>query len=139
MPAVNSVGRESNIQLPMKAGETFKVGALVVIGASGIEACTADPASVYGVAEEAAGLNPVDATKVLVQQATEEMRWWFPVVGTAAATDVGVLYAYAIDADGIGCVDLSDTGHDVFYVHQVDTVRNLVEVSIIAAVRQIAP
>lgn len=140
VPAVQSAGRRDNIQLPIKTGETYLTGALVVLdGTPELTECGADPASIYGVSEEPAGKNPVDATKGIVGRATEQARWWFPCSAAPAAANVGVEYGVAKDANGIWYVDFTDVVNVAVYVHQVDTDTSRVEVSFIESVRQVAP
>jgi hypothetical protein len=140
VPAVQSVGRDDNIQLPIVAGSTWKTSALVFLdGTPELNECGADPAVVYGVTEEPAGKNPVDATKGLVCRATEAARWWFPCSADPVAANIGIGYGAAKDADGIWYVDFTDAVNVVFYVHQIDVDTKRAEVSIVEAVRQAAP
>ncbi len=140
VPAVQSAGRRDNIQLPVKTGETFKTGALVLLDATPeITECGADPAAVYGISEEPATKNPVDSTKSIIGRATEAARWWMPCSADPTAANVGIEYGAAKDSDGIWYVDFTDVVSVVFYVHQVDTTTNRAEVSIIEAVRQVSP
>ena len=142
VPAVVSAGRLDNIMLPLAAAQTFKTGALVLRdGSANIAECGADPAVIYGVAEEPAGKEPVDAVnKIIVTRATEQTRWWFPTSAAPTSANSGVNYGVTKDADGIWYVDFTKTGGTArVYVHQVDTDTNRVEVSVLAANRQPAP
>lgn len=141
VPATVSAKRLDNIQLPLAAVQTFKTGALVLRDGSGnIAECGADPAAIYGVAEEPAGKEPTDANKVIVTRATESTRWWFPCSAAPTSANSGINYGVTKDADGIWYVDFTKTAASArVYVHQVDTDTGRVEVSVLAANRQVAP
>ena len=126
--------------LPLAAAQTFLIGAFVLRDGSGnIAECGADPASIYGIAEEGAGKEITDATKVIVQQATEQTRWWMQCTSNPTSANSGINYGVVKGADGIWIVDFTDVVNTRVYVHQVDTDTNRVEVSILAANRQSAP
>lgn len=141
VPATVSAGRLDAIMLPLAAAQTFKTGALVLRdGSANIAECGADPAVIYGVAEEPATKEITDATKIIVQKATETAKWWFPTNVAPTSANSGVNYGVTKDADGIWYVDFTKTaGSARVYVHQVDTDTNRVEVSVLAANRQAAP
>jgi hypothetical protein len=141
VPAVVSAGRLDNIQLPLAAAQTFKTGAFVLRdGSANIAECGADPASIYGIAEEPTTKEPTDPNKIIVTRATEDTRWWFPTNVAPTSANSGVNYGVTKDADGIWHVDFTKTGGTArVYVHQVDTDTNRVEASILAANRQVAP
>lgn len=141
VPATVSAGRLDNIMLPLAAAQTFKTGALVLRdGSANIAECGADPAVIYGVAEEPATKEITDATKIVVTRATEMTRWWFPTNVAPTSANSGVNYGVTKDSDGIWYVDFTKTaGSARVYVHQVDTDTNRVEVSVLAANRQAAP
>lgn len=141
VPATVSAGRLDAIMLPLAAAQTFKTGALVLRdGSANIAECGADPAVIYGVAEEPATKEITDATKIIVQKATETSKWWFPTNVAPTSANSGVNYGVTKDADGIWYVDFTKTGGTArVYVHQVDTDTNRVEVSVLAANRQAAP
>lgn len=141
VPATVSAGRLDNIMLPLAAAQTFKTGALVLRdGSANIAECGADPAVIYGVAEEPATKEITDVTKIIVTRATEMTRWWFPTNVAPTSANSGVNYGVTKDADGIWYVDFTKTaGSARVYVHQVDTDTNRVEVSVLAANRQAAP
>lgn len=142
VPAVVSAKRLDNIQLPLAAAQTFKTGAFVLRdGSANIAECGADPAVIYGIAEEPAGKEPTDAAnKIIVTRATEFTRWWMPCSANPTSANSGVSYGITKDSDGIWYVDFTKTGGSArVYVHQVDTDTNRVEVSVLAANRQAAP
>lgn len=128
--------------LPLAAAQTFLTGAFVVRDGSGnIAECGADPASIYGLAAEPAGKEPVDAAnKIIVEKATEKAKWWMPCSANPTAANSGVSYGITKGADGYWYVDFAKTAASArVYVHQVDTDTNRVEVSVLAANRQVAP
>lgn len=141
VPATLSAKSLDNIQLPLAAAQTFKTGAAVLRdGSANIAECGADPAVIYGFSEEAAGKNPVDPLKVIVAKATEKAKWWMPCSANPTSANSGVSYGITKDADGIWYVDFTKTAASArVYVHQVDTDTNRVEVSVLAANRQVAP
>lgn len=140
VPATQSAGRRDNIQLPIKAGQTYKTGAFVFLDATPeLNECGADPASIYGISEEPAGKNPVDATKGIVGRATEAARWWIQCSADPVAANLGILYGIAKDADGIWYCDFTDVVNTRVYVHQVDVDTKRVEISVKEANRQVAP
>jgi len=141
VPATVSAKRLDNIQLPLAAAQTFKTGALVLRDGSGnIAECGADPAVIYGVAEEPATKEITDPNKIIVTRATEFTRWWFPCSANPTSANSGINYGVTKDADGIWYVDFTKTAASArVYVHQVDTDTNRVEVSVLAANRQAAP
>lgn len=140
IPATQSAGRRDNIMLPLAASQTFKTGAFVYMDGSGnITECGADPATIYGLSEEPAGNEVTDGTKILVGRATEEARWWIQCTSAPAAANRGVSYGIVKGSDGVWLVDFTDTTNTRVYVHQVDTDTNRVEISVLAANRQIAP
>lgn len=127
--------------LPLAAAQTFLIGAAVLRdGSANIAECAADPAVIYGFAEEAALKEITDVTKIIVQQATEATRWWMSCNVNPTAANSGINYGITKGADGIWIVDFTKTGGTSrVYVHQVDTDTNRVEVSVLAANRQSAP
>ena len=141
VPATVSAKRLDNIMLPLAAAQTFITGALVLRdGSANIAECGADPASIYGVAEGAATKEITDVAKIIVTRATEFTRWWFPTSVAPTSANSGINYGVTKDADGVWYVDFTKTGASArVYVHQVDTDTGRVEVSILAANRQVAP
>lgn len=141
VPATVSVKRLDNIMLPLAAAQTFKTGALVLRdGSANVAECGADPASIYGISEGEAGKEITDILKIIVTRATEFTRWWMPTSVAPVAANSGVSYGVTKDADGIWYVDFAKTaGAARVYVHQIDTDTNRVEVSVLAANRQVAP
>lgn len=125
----------------MKVGETFTEGAFVVLdGTPEVTECGADPASILGIALHA---NPAvgdwNYREVLVAKATEDARFWLQGDDDPVAANVGTSMSIAVDGDGIWYVDGTDAVNTRVYVHEVDLVRKLYKVSVLAANRQVAP
>lgn len=141
VPAIVSAKRSDAIMLPLAAAQTFLTGAFVLRDGSGnIAECAADPAVIYGVSMEPALKEITDATKIIVQQATEIVRWWFPTNVAPTSANSGVNYGITKGADGIWYVDFTKTAATArVYVHQIDTDTGRVEASVLAANRQSAP
>lgn len=141
VPATVSTKRLDNIMLPLAAAQTFKTGALVLRdGSANVAECGADPASIYGLSEGEAGKEITDILKIIVTRATEFTRWWMPTSVAPTSANSGVSYGVTKDADGIWYVDFAKTaGSARVYVHQIDTDTGRVEVSVLAANRQVAP
>ena len=139
IPAIAASGNRDNAYLPLAAAQTFKTGAAVVLdGSRNIVECGADPASIYGFSLHEAGKDPQDSTKVIVMKAFEGQKFWMAASSDPVdATHRGVSYGLAKDADGIWYVDFTDTTATRVYVHRVDVDRKMVEVSVLAANRQI--
>lgn len=141
IPGITSAKRSDPIMLPLAAAQTFLTGAFVLRDGSGnIAECGADPAVIYGLSMEPATKEITDATKILVQQATESWRAWMPTNVAPTAANSGINYGITKGADGIWVVDFTKTGGTArVYVHQVDTDTGRVEISVLAANRQSAP
>lgn len=141
IPAVAAAGNRDNIQLPLAAAQTFKTGSAVVRdGSLNIAECGADPALIYGFSTGVATKNPVDATKTIIMKAFEGQKFWMQANVDPAAANSGVKYGITKDADGIWHVDFTKTGaSERVYVHEVDTDTKRVNVSVLAANRQVAP
>jgi hypothetical protein len=141
VPATVSTKRLDNIMLPLAAAQTFITGALVLRDGSGnVAECGADPASIYGISEGQAGKEITDVNKIIVTRATEFTRWWMSTSVAPTSANSGISYGVTKDADGIWYVDFTKTaGSARVYVHQIDTDTGRVEVSILAANRQVAP
>jgi hypothetical protein len=128
-------------QYTMKVGETFTEGAFVVLdGTPEVTECGADPASILGIALH---VNPATTDwnyrKVLVALAQEDGMFWIQGNNNPLATDVNTTQSIAVDGDGIWGLDDTDGANQRCYIHDVDLVRNLYLVSVLAANRQIAP
>ena len=145
VPAIASAGHRDAEYLPVDAAATFKVGAAVVLDAQKeLTECGADPASIYGfsLTEVNAGVSkdPQDTTKALVMKAIEGEKFWMAASSDPVeATHRNNSYGLAKDADGIWYVDFTDTVATRVYVHRVDVDRKMVEVSVLAANRQLPP
>lgn len=128
-------------------GQTFKDGALLVSTAGVMSECGANPASIFGFSMGPAGKD-VNAAglKIIVGRVQENNKYWmqFTSDGTTptapAASDVGATYGVTKGTDGIWTVDKSkNAANQRVVIHTIDTTRNLVEVSVLAANRQLAP
>lgn len=125
---------------PLAAGETFKAGDIVDMTAGEItEVSGADPTPLYGLAAE-------DAEDVLypgyvhVYPFTPGWKMWISLnSGTVGDSHVDEDYGVIEDGDGIYCLDDSETTNVVFYVHDYDTERNMLLVSVLVADQQYTP
>lgn len=138
--AAKSIGSVPNvINGQYKTGETFKIGALLVLDANGeLTECGADPALVTGVAAQGAGTNPgYDAAnspatftgrKQTVSYYNADKTTTFSMRGvnggtdpvTPAQTNIGESYGALKDADGIWTLDLAETTTKVFDIVGID-------------------
>ncbi len=139
--AVAAAGNRDNIQLPLAAAQTYKTGAAGVRDGSGnITECGADPASIYGFSTGEATKNPVDSTKTIIMKAFEGQKFWMQCSADPTSANSGVSYGITKDSDGVWYVDFTKTGATArLYVHDVDTDTKRVNVSVLAANRQVAP
>lgn len=125
-------------QYAQKAGETFKLGACVLLDANeDILEAGADPASIRGFAAEPAGKDP-EAGKVLVAVCDQGELFWMAGDNAPVKADINQNYGIVKDADGIWTVDGTETTNTRVHVHQIDTDRNLYLVSVLEANRQAA-
>lgn len=119
-------------------GQTFTFGALLVLSSGKVIECSADPASVYGVALQPAntgpGFLPADSPTVItgriqeVSVAMADRQNFFsgrmvngatdPV--TPAVTDIGVKYGVVKTSDGTWAVDQTDTTNLVVQIEDID-------------------
>jgi len=131
-------------EYPIKAAEAWESGALVYAdGNEELVECAADPTTVLGVAiakvsagdlaGEMAGLG-LECPVVLAEVGTY---FWGAGDNDPVITDRHRFYGAAADSDGIWYVDGTETTTTVFYVVDVDLVRNLYLVQIKASVMQI--
>lgn len=146
VPAIASAGHRDAEWLLLAAAQTFKVGAAVVLDASkNVTECGADPALIYGfsLTESVAGVSkdPQSTSRVTVLKAIEGEKFWMQTSSAPVeATHRNRQYGITKDADGIWYVDFTKTGaSERVFVHRVDVDRSMVEVSVLAANRQIAP
>lgn len=139
VPGMPAVDKHDFMRLPLAAGQTFVLGALVVLDANKkVTECGADPTSIYGMALEPAGTDP-EGDYCIVAPLFEGQFLWLPCsADPVIATHQNNQYGVVKDADGIWCVDFSDTTNKRVYVHQVDEDTKRVRVSVIEANRQIA-
>lgn len=138
-PATPAFAADSSIREYVEgAAQTFKLGAAVVLTAQLIVECGADPASILGFAQHAAGKN-IPATKDLVAVASEGQKFWMAAGTAYVAADIGVSFGIVKDANGIWVVDRTETVNTRVYLHYVDLERQLALVSVLAANRQAAP
>ena len=104
------------VNLPIKSGETFLAGALVLRTVDGeADECGADPAAIAGVAlHSAADANPADTFGTVVPRvpvATADQEFRGTLEGTWAADDIGKSYGVVLDASGYWTVDKSETSN----------------------------
>lgn len=138
--AARFIGGAPNVLTQLyKTGETFKIGALLVLDANGeLTECAADPTLVTGVAAQGAGTNPgydaanspatftgrvqgvsyynADKTTVFSMRAVNGGT--DPV--TPTQTMVGESYGALKDADGIWTLDIAETSVKVFDIVGID-------------------
>lgn len=140
VPGMPAGDRHDNRRLTTAAGQTFGLGALVVLDGSGnVTECGADPALIYGMALEPAGKDP-EGTYTIVAVAYEGQKFWLECTSNPTiAANQSQSYGVVKDADGIWVVDLTDTTNKRVFVHQVDEDTHRVLVSVLAANRQVAP
>lgn len=125
-------------EYPLNDGETFIEGALVLLDADEeVAECGADPAAVLGLSLGDAGNLPRDE-HALVALAKSDSTFLMPGDDDPTEDDINQEYGAAVDGDGVWYVDGTDTTNIVFYVEDVDTDRNLYEVKIVEAARQIS-
>lgn len=144
MPKVPGYADRSreNIQLTDAAGQTYLQGALVVLdGSKNVTECGADPASIYGLANGPAGKHPEGATVTTISKLGNGQKVWMPFVTATPtrASNENKAYGVVKDADGIWCIDDTDTVATRVYVHYVSEANKMGLVSVLSANRQIAP
>lgn len=137
-PALNAYSWDQPAQeYDLAASQTFKLGAAVLLDASeNIAECGADPALILGFALHPAGMH-IPATKCLVARASEGQKFFMSGTSNPVKANINQSYGIVKDADGIWVVDITDTTATRLYVHQVDLERNLFQVSVLEANRQV--
>ena len=142
---IPNMGRKIK-EYDLKTGETFKVGALVILDTNEIAVAGADAvAAIMGFAvSDAAGIadttyggggtRDFDTTKVLVAIGGSGRTFLLQGDNAPVKTDIGVDYGLTIDSDGILYVDGTDTTNVAVNVIDIDTVRNLYEVTFLTSV-----
>lgn len=145
MVPIPNMGRKIK-EYDLKAGETFKVGALVLLDTNEIAIAGADAvADLMGFAvSDAAGIadssyggggtRDFDTTKVLVAIGGSGRTFLLQGDNDPAKTDIGVDYGLTVDSDGIFYVDGTDTTNVVVNVIDVDLDRLLYEVTFLTSV-----
>ena len=125
---------------PLADGETFTAGDIVDMTAGEItEVSGADPTPLYGLAAEDAA-DVLYAGYVHVYPFTPGWKMWISLnSGTVAASHIDTDYGVIEDADGVYCLDDTDETNVCFYVHDIDTERNMLLVSVLAADQQYTP
>ncbi len=128
------------IQLPYLDGSTFLDGAPVVFStaAGTVSEAGADPASILGFTLSPAG-GEVEEGTTLIARAVNQHRFWFQCGSDPVAADEGKSYGLVKDADGVWLVDRTETVNTRVQVHQVDLIRKMLLVSVLAANVQVAP
>ena len=143
IPARFPTGSSNILGLPVKTGETFKIGAVLIFDAGEVKESGADPAAatVVGIAAAAAFTNPgydvansdqvetytgrsavqsvhqADRTSVFSGLGTEDSGATFV---TPADANVGVYYGLVKAASGIWYIDISDTTNDDILIVDYD-------------------
>lgn len=137
-PAIPVAKDRRIVEYDLAASQTFVKGAAVVLNASEeVAECGADPASILGFAAEPAGSNPESASKVLVCLCDNSRRFWIEGDNAPTMDDVNQVYGLAKDADGYWYLDGAEASALSVYVHNVDTERDLYEISVLTTVSQI--
>lgn len=141
VPIIPEGQRHDAMRLTLAAAQTFLRGALVVLdGSKNVTECGADPASIYGVALEPAGLNPEGALLCTVGKAYDGQKFWASCTSAPTkAANENKPFGVVKGADGTWVVDLTETVNTRVYIHQVDEDTQRVLFSILEANRQIAP
>lgn len=126
-------------RFPLKNGETFVEGAMVDLDANGeVEAAAADAAALLGIAAHGAVLtNDPDPGYCLVFPFYPDTTMWVEGSASPVEADVGDQYGFVADSDGVAILDKTETSEKRFTIEGIDTVRDLYEVSCIAANRQL--
>lgn len=133
-------------EYPIKSGEAWEIGSLVYAdGNEELVECSADPTTVLGVClakvssgdlyGEMAGLS-LEAPVVLAEPGTY---FWAAGDNDPVATDRHRYYGAAKDSDGIWYVDGTETTTTVFFVVDVDLVRDLYLVRFKTSIMQVTP
>jgi hypothetical protein len=141
VPAIPNQGREIREYI-LDAVAAFREGAATVLVGGELEECGVDPALIMGFALHAAGADPL-TDRCLVAKATDKATFFLEGNRAPLATDVGVEYGISKDADGDWFVDTAKNAGVAgaalrVIVEDVDTTRNLYEVRVLAANRQLA-
>ncbi len=128
------------VQLAYATDSTFLDGAPVVYTAANgtVAEGGADPASILGFTLSPAG-GEVEAGTTLIAKAANGKRFWFACATDPVAGDDGKSYGLVKDADGVWLVDRAETVNTRVQVHQVDLIRKMLLVSVLAANVQVAP
>lgn len=136
VPAIPNQGREIREYI-LEGTAAFREGAAVVLVDGELEECGADPALIVGFALHDAGALPL-TDRCLVAKATDKATFFMEGDSDPVLADTGVEYGIAKDGDGDWYVNTADTVETRVVVEDVDTTRNLYEVRVLAANRQLA-
>ena len=133
-PARWPVGhRPDTKRKPLKTGETFPAGAFITLDGTDVaEVSGADPTDLYGIAAEDAS-DVLEDGYVMVYHFNQST--YIAMQGTRAPItgDIDTDYGIIEDADGVYVVDPDETVETRLTVEDVDTVRELYFVKILAA------
>ena len=123
---------------PLAAGETYVTGAPVLLDAAGaITEAGADPAVILGfAAEPAVAANLAPSAERLVYVAYPDSTFWMDGTRAPTAADVGDSYELGVDGNGVARVDFTAQVNNRLRIEDIDTTRNRIEVSVLAANRQ---
>lgn len=125
---------------PIKTSETWAEGAILSIDGNGdlLDEASADPTPFLGFAAHAVPFVPVDiyGGEALVYCAGPRSTFWMSASVAPAQAHEGQSYGLVL-ASGIAQVDISETTNVRVRVERADTLRGLLEVSVIAEHRQL--
>lgn len=119
---------------PPATGQSIISGSLVLVNANGqLEVCGTNPTTVAGVA-----LSPITEEFGTIPVALAKPRSTFMMTASSAPaqSNVGKSYGVTMQTGGVWIVDFSKTTNTVVRVESIDTVRSLVEVSVLPSVQQ---
>lgn len=131
-------------QYPLATGEVPRANDIVHLNASGevVRTVSADPTPILGLCEDNADPNSngpmglVHEGFVSVTVFTNDLILAMEGSRAPLATDVGVAYGIARDADGVWTVDATETINTRVHVVDYDAGRNLWFVKVLEAHRQ---
>lgn len=137
MSAIPNKGRRIR-SFPIAAAQTYPLGAPVLLNAAGaIVEAGADPAVILGFAlEPAVAANLAPSAERLVSVAYPDSTWWIEGTTNPVAADIGDQYDVGVDGDGVARLDHTSQAAIRLTIEDIDTTRNLYEVSIIGVNRQ---
>lgn len=139
LPAIPHLGSRIR-EYPVAEGQTFVEGAFVFLNdADGeLEEVAADGAVILGVAAHDAVMeNDPNPGFALVFPFYPDTTMWLEGSADPVASDVGDQYGFVHDTDGVAILDKTEVTALRLTIEDVDLIRNLYEVSLVGANRQI--